>query len=294
MQFSELKALVRSESQQFDFRTASDHVEKFVFDMQRAEFIPLVAQVGIIPEDIPHDSSEEKLFAKCADIVLAKAFQELGMHGGVNRERANCADVVARSTCHDYSLVGDAKAFRLSRTAKNQKDFKVKSMVDWRGDHDFAVLVCPYYQYPRATSQVFGQALNGRVLLFSWEHLAFLLDNDVVETDEFSLRDVWDLTRTLARGISVEDRDLSFLENQDRRICKYLDCGIESLEAYFAKCRREAIARGDIEIRYWENEIAAVRNMSREAAIEGLIEARKLNEKISSIRQFIAYLGARS
>ena len=33
-----------------------------------------------------------------------------------------------------YSLVADAKAFRLSRTAKNQKDFKVQAMdgLAWR------------------------------------------------------------------------------------------------------------------------------------------------------------------
>jgi len=294
MDFLDLKAFIRNESQQSDFRAASDHLEDVVFGMTRAEFIPLITQIGIIPEDIPHDSSEEKLFAKCADIVLAKAFQELGLHSSVNRERANCADIVARSASHAYSLVGDAKAFRLSRTAKNQKDFKVKSMVDWRGDHDFAVLVCPYYQYPRATSQIFGQALNGRVMLFSWEHLAFLLENNVAETNDFSLGGIWDLTRILARGISIEDRDLSYLEKQNARICKYLGFHVDLLKASFSKCRSAVIERGGVEIKYWEDEKAAVQNMSRDEAIAGLIEARKLNEKILSIRQFIAYLGEKT
>jgi hypothetical protein len=83
----------------------------------------------------------------------------------VNKERSNCADVVGKSVIHGYSFVGDAKAFRLSRTAKNQKDFKVKSMSDWRGDHDYSILVCPYFQYPKNNSQIYGQALDGNICL---------------------------------------------------------------------------------------------------------------------------------
>ncbi|MDR2485941.1 MAG: HindIII family type II restriction endonuclease, partial [Treponema sp.] len=101
-----------------------------------------------------------------------KCFQELGLKASVNKERANCADVAARSKFHNYSLVGDAKSLRLSRTAKNAKDFKVTSMSEWKGDSDFAVLVCPYYQYPKSRSQIYGQALNDNVLLFSWEYLS--------------------------------------------------------------------------------------------------------------------------
>jgi len=291
MNFAELKAFIRNESQAFDFREASDHIEKVVFGLPKDDFLPLVTQIGTIPEDISHDSTEEKLYAKCADIVLAKVLQELGLHSSVNRERANCADVVARSGVCGYSLVGDAKAFRLSRTAKNQKDFKVKSMVDWRGDHDFAVLVCPYYQYPRSSSQIFGQALNGRVLLFSWEHLSFLLTKNVVESESCNLKNIWDLTRCMARRIAVEDRELSFLERQNGLLCKTLSLDLDDLRTFFSQCRNVAIKRGDVEVKYWEREIEDIRKMSREEAIGGLIEARKLNEKIASIRQYISYLG---
>jgi type II restriction enzyme len=147
-----------------------------VFSLSKKNLNIIIKEIGAIPEDIEHDSSEEKLYSKTTDIVLAKTFQELGMQASVNKERANCADLVSKSSIHGYSLVGDAKAFRLSRTAKNQKDFKVKSMVDWKGDHDYSVLVCPYYQYPKSSSQIYGQALDGNVCLLSWEHLSFLLE----------------------------------------------------------------------------------------------------------------------
>ena len=222
MTFDELRDEIRRCSNDMPFKAASDALEELIFGLKRRDFLPLVVEIGIIPEDIPHDSTEEKLYAKCADIVLAKSFMELGLNATVNRERANCADVVARSTVHDYSLVGDAKAFRLSRTAKNQKDFKVKSMVDWRGDHDYAVLVCPYYQYPSSTSQIFGQALTGNILLFSWEHLALLMEQSVEECPSLNLGKIWNLSKKMSRSILTDDRDRSFVARQDRSICKMI------------------------------------------------------------------------
>ena len=131
MVFSELRAVIKSESNKGTFVPSSDLIQNIIFDLKKDEIIPIITEIGSIPEDIGQDSSEEKLYAKVSDIVLAKCFQELGLRATVNKERANCADVLIKSQFHDYSLVGDAKSFRLSRTAKNQKDFKVKSMADW-------------------------------------------------------------------------------------------------------------------------------------------------------------------
>jgi hypothetical protein len=43
------------------------------------------------------------------------------------------------------SAIADAKAFRLSRTAKNQKDFKIQAMDSWKRGKPFAMVVCPIY-----------------------------------------------------------------------------------------------------------------------------------------------------
>ncbi len=101
---------------------------------------------GNIPERYEHDSSEEKLYSKYTDVVLAKALEQLGLRTSVLVERGDSADVEA--VADDWALVGDAKAFRLSRTAKNQKDFKVEAMHGWKRDRRHALLVCPSYQLP--------------------------------------------------------------------------------------------------------------------------------------------------
>lgn len=77
---------------------------------------------GNIPEAYSHDSSEEKLYSKYTDSLLRFTYREMGLKSVVLTERADVADV--DTFAKDYSFVADAKAFRLSRTAKNQKDFK--------------------------------------------------------------------------------------------------------------------------------------------------------------------------
>jgi type II restriction enzyme len=128
---------------------------------------------GAMPEQYAHDSSEEKLYSKYTDAVLSEAFTAIGLQSAVITTRADVADVQARGS--SYSLVADAKAFRLSRTAKNQKDFKVQAMDGWRGTLDFAVVVCPIYQLPGSTSQIYQQAIARNVCILSFSHLAALV-----------------------------------------------------------------------------------------------------------------------
>ncbi|MFM5894153.1 MAG: HindIII family type II restriction endonuclease [Novosphingobium sp.] len=128
---------------------------------------------GAIPERYGHDSSEEKLYSKYTDVLLSAAFRYIGLNSVVLSERADVADVEA--TCADYAFVADAKAFRLSRTAKNQKDFKVEAMHRWKWGKPHAMVVCPIYQLPVRSSQIYEQAIRQTVCIFTYSHLAVLV-----------------------------------------------------------------------------------------------------------------------
>jgi type II restriction enzyme len=128
---------------------------------------------GNIPECYGHDTSEEKLYSKYTDILLSLAFQSLGLNSLVLKERADAADVEVFAP--NYSFVADAKAFRLSRTAKNQKDFKVQAMDGWKRGKPYAMLVCPIYQLPNSSSQIYQQATTRNVCIFTYSHLALML-----------------------------------------------------------------------------------------------------------------------
>lgn len=128
---------------------------------------------GAVPERYEHDSSEEKLYSKYTDAVVCESLSAIGLRSAIINTRADAADVQARGP--GYSLVADAKAFRLSRTAKNQKDFKVQAMDGWRNGLDHAVVVCPIYQLPARTSQIYAQAIARNVCILSYSHLAALV-----------------------------------------------------------------------------------------------------------------------
>jgi len=128
---------------------------------------------GALPEQYGHDSSEEKLYSKYTDAVISESLSCLGLRSSIIAARADAADVQARAK--NYALVADAKAFRLSRTAKNQKDFKIQAMDGWRGDLDYALVVCPIYQLPGRTSQIYQQAVARNVCILSYSHLAALV-----------------------------------------------------------------------------------------------------------------------
>ena len=134
---------------------------------------------GSIPESYSHDSSEEKLYSKYTDTLLSLAFKAIGLTSIVLTERADSADVEV--VANGYSFVADAKAMRLSRTAKNQKDFKVESMHGWKHGKERAMVVCPIYQLPRSSSQIYQSAIVRDVCVFTYSHLSLLLAYSQIE-----------------------------------------------------------------------------------------------------------------
>src|SRR3989338_101575 len=109
---------------------------------------------------------KETLIAELIQVgIMPEVF---GLKSEVLRTRGNSADVYSKAK--NYTLVSDAKCFRLSRTAKNQKDFKVKALDDWRRQDTYALLVSPLSQYPADRSQIYHQAIEQNVTLLSYVH----------------------------------------------------------------------------------------------------------------------------
>jgi len=159
------------------FDSDSEKLEKELKTEIKGKGIPSLIDhlrlCGNIPESYGHDTSVEKLYSKYTDCLLSLSYSALGLKSLVLKERADAADVEVFA--EDYSFVADAKAFRLSRTAKNQKDFKVQAMNTWKRGKPFAMVVCPIYQLPKSSSQIYEQATTQNVCVFTYSHLALLL-----------------------------------------------------------------------------------------------------------------------
>lgn len=292
MTFEELK-IELSDCSSLSFPDATQRLQERIYALDRAHTIQLVSQIGSIPEDIGHDSTEEKLYAKVSDILLAKSLIEMNLEATILTQRADCADVVAQSHYHRYSLVGDAKAFRLSRTARNAKDYKVNSMAIWKGDSEYAVLVCPYFQYPKSNSQIYKEALSGNIALFSWEYLYILLKEGIRESSSINLSALWNQSGIISKTTTVSNSKSCFLNQQNQNISKILKITPEKFYEYFNSVKELIVERGNTEIQYYEQEIERVKQLNREEAIAELLGNLKLESKIATIRGFIDQINVR-
>lgn len=274
-----------------EFKDATEEIRKFIDSVSEDEFKVIVKQIGTIPENIEHDSTEEKLYSKASDIVLARCFRLLGLASKALDERADSADILAESISgYNYSLVADAKCFRLSRSAKNQKDFKVSNLSDWRGsENEYAVLVAPYFQYPQSTSQIYSKALDNNVCLLSWEHISIMLEQNLKETTSLSLESLWNASQMIARdkSLSFANAKRCFLPKMDVYVAKKVGIPVSQYKDILNNYKHLIVYRGKTEIAYWNAYIDEIRKYTREKAIEELIKAKKLQEKINAISSYI-------
>ena len=286
MGFSTLLKLI-SDCANDSFLDATEKLNNHVVKTSSIEFIDIITQIGAIPEAIIHDSSEEKIFSKVSDMILSRAFHELGLKSTVITERANSADVIAQSRIYEYSLVADAKAFRLSRTAKNQKDFKITALSGWRKNDDYAVLCSPYFQYPQNRSQIYAQALNYNVCLLSWEHIIFLLSHNIKEDENINLSNIWNFSAKKAQSTTVAENKKSFIGDFDLLLVSLINADLNIFKEFLGACTRHIKIRGDKEKSFLENERKKILGFSREEAIAELIKSKKIEEKIRQIDSFV-------
>lgn len=269
-----------------DFNVAAIEVTKYIDSCD--DFVDILREIGTIPESIEHDSTEEKLFSKASDAALARAFREIGLKSTVLKERGDSADVQAESIYHGYTLVADAKAFRLSRTAKNQKDFKVTALSGWRKDSDYAVLCSPYFQYPVSKSQIYAQAVDNNVCLLSWEHIIFLVQNRIKETETMSLSALWNVSGKYAERCVVAEKKSCFIPVINQTVLDICQKNDTDFRSFLGQCRCNLSDRADKEKIFWRNEIVKISQYTKEQAIAALIKAKKIDEKIAQIEKYIA------
>lgn len=265
-------------------KDAFDKLESYFATITKAELTQNIIQCGILPEAFAHDSSEEKLWAKYSDIVLAKALSYLDIPSEVLRARGNSADVFGKNV--KYSIVGDAKTFRLSRTAKNQKDFKIKSLDDWRKTNSYAMLVAPLTQYPQKKSQIYEQAIDKNVTLISYTHLYFLLDFYQFGQD---LTLLWETGNVLKPTLSASEYENSkkYWEAIDTNICNIVGKDYNELQKHKDLDVKITTDIGKEGIEFWNTKIQEYNQLNKEDAIKKLIKAEKIDAKIETIEKAI-------
>jgi len=235
---------------------------------------------GNIPESYGHDTSEEKQYSKYTDSLLSFAFKSMGLRSIVITERADVADVEGFGS--DFSFVADAKAFRLSRSAKNQKDFKVQAMDRWKHGKEYAMVVCPIYQLPKSSSQIYDQAISRNVCVFTYSHLALLVRyaNEISnERAEDLLHEIFKTIPALNPSKSAIDYWLAInktILGHSKSISKIWND--EKIAA------SESVEIAKIEaLKYLASEREKIMRLTHEEALKALVKASKIDSKIKII-----------
>lgn len=264
-------------------KNAFESIEGKYGELPKDKLCKELIQVGIMPEVFEHDSSEEKLWSKFSDIILARSLTLLELDSEVLRTRGNSADVYSKTK--NYTMVSDAKCFRLSRTAKNQKDFKIKALDDWRRQDTYALLVSPLSQYPADRSQIYPQAFSQNVTLLSYMHLQFLIEKGV----RGDLQELWKMPDYITKNYKVAEqkRGQTYWHAVDFIVCK-ITCQKETaLEAYKSQEVEKTKEVGQEGINYWRGRIRKLEGLTREQAVKLLIKAQKIEQKIETIKRAI-------
>jgi len=235
---------------------------------------------GNIPESYSHDSSEEKLYSKYTDSLLCYAYKQMGLKSMVLTERADVADVDAFA--RDFSFVADAKAFRLSRTAKNQKDFKIQAMDGWKHGKPYAMVVCPIYQLPIRSSQIYQQATTRNVCVFTYSHLSLLVNFATEEGKENAEGLLHEIFKTIP-ALNPSKNAVDYWLAVNKTVLGYSNI-IEELWKIEKKAATESTEIAKKEgLQYLSSEREKIMRMSHDEALRELIKVSKIESKIKII-----------
>lgn len=78
MNFEKLKSKIRTLSTRGNFNKASNELEKEIFSLSKDEIIPLITEIGTIPECIEADSTRRKIIYKSFRYFISKSLAGIG------------------------------------------------------------------------------------------------------------------------------------------------------------------------------------------------------------------------
>lgn len=236
---------------------------------------------GDIPEWYGHDTSEEKLYSKYTDILLCESYKSLGMKSLVLTERGDAADVEAFA--NNYSFVADAKAFRLSRTAKNQKDFKVDALHRWKYGKPYAMIVCPIYQLPTKQSQIYHSAITREVCIFTYSHLSILIQFSQLSNVGSAQELLYKIFENI-KLINPTKNSVEYWFNINKTMLNFAPILNELWKEEKNATENSVFVAKQTALNFLARERERICRMNHHEAIQELLKLTKLENKIATIR----------
>jgi len=173
--------------------------------------------------------------------------------------------------------------FRLSRTAKNQKDFKVQAMDGWKHGKPYAMVVCPIYQLPRSASQIYQQATTRNVCIFTYSHLSLLVAYAQVAGKKESEKLLYKIFKTI-EALNPSKSATDYWLAVNKTILDHSEI-IKELWKVEKIASAESVEIAKIEaLTFLASEREKIMRMSHEQALKELLSMSKIDSKIRIIK----------
>lgn len=279
--YEQMLELLANLEEEYGFQSKSDILRKIVHEMSESQVTNYLFKCGVIPEMFAHDSSNEKIYAELCEILVSAFFRKRGEDARVLDQRGGSADVL--SSVGDKKVVLDAKAFRLSRTALNPKDYKIEAINEWTANHDaeYSGLVGPLNQFPGSRSRLYTEAVRYDVTLLSYGHLAYLLKP---ELEKESIDPIWELGDKISNKYDLDDVDGDIYWDELEQTMLNIHDDIGMFEETIESNRRGLEEQSKQQIEYWESKKDELRELTKEELVEELIKSKKIDKKIDRIQ----------
>ena len=156
-------------------------------------------------------------------------------------------------------------------------------MDNWKRGKPFAMIVCPLYQLPSRTSQIYAQAAARNVCIFSYSHLAVLAR--LVETEGAAA--VIDLLHNVfntVEAMNISKDANTYWQAVNRTILGYGGPIVNLWRTEkIATIESIGISKGHA-LAFYASERETLMRLSREEAIKRLIDIYKINGRVQTIR----------
>lgn len=276
MGFEQTITLIDTLSTTASFQEATEEIVSYVNHFPADELVHHLNNTGAIPERFGHDSTQEKLFAKYCDALLARSLTELQIPSEVLLSRGDSADI--HGGTDSYSIVGDAKAFRLTRTAINQKDFKIQSLHMWKNGANYALLVCPLYQYPSEQSQMYEQAIRCNVTLVSYSHLSYM----ILSQPHMSLEPLWNISQL----IELSNKAEIYWSAVNKMVCKITNTDLAAFHQHIGEMYEYLPTIAAREMQYWKSQDQRILDMTHSEARTELRTLLKIDNRLAQLSAY--------
>lgn len=164
------------------------------FDNKR--FSRLLIHSGYIPDLYSNDSSEETLYTKLIEVLVAEWADRMGFTAEIIKQKASMEDI--KIYINGSVIVCDAKSFRLGRSqqAPNAKDFlKLEDIRKWMDRYEDSIgglVTYPCTHEWKTSSDIYQycSTKDAPTIMLPYKYLAFLFDKRE-SFDTKSILELW-------------------------------------------------------------------------------------------------------